>query len=66
VYYIRRTWSIHENGRIRKEKKIGQKFTVEWKNEYDRMYVSKDKALNKINLIEKKQFYSLVESTSSK
>lgn len=37
-------------------KKIGQKFTVKWKNEYDRKYVLKDKRLNEINLIEKKQF----------
>jgi hypothetical protein len=53
MYYNCRTRSIHENGRIR-EREIGQKFIVKWKNEYDRMYVSKDKVLNKINLIEKK------------
>jgi hypothetical protein len=38
-----------EEKRMQGEKEIGRKFIAEWKNEYDRMYVSKDKVLNKIN-----------------
>ena len=45
-----------EERNMQKEQKIGQKFTVKWKNEYDRKYVLRDKRLNEINLIEKKQF----------
>lgn len=67
-------YSQVEKNRTR-EKRRKKKFNTKCKDQYDRMYVSKDKVLlnqaegereKEFFLIEKKQYDCLAESTSSK